>query len=106
MMKRTTIFADINLINEVKEISKEENRSVAEIIREAIRELAIEHIDINDLRRCIEILKRYQNLNIDFVDASIIAISERLKVFKLLTTDRRHFSVIKPRHGEAFILLP
>jgi len=36
-MKRTTIFADDNLINEIKEISKEENRSVAEIIREAMQ---------------------------------------------------------------------
>lgn len=35
-MKRTTIFADANLINEIKEISKEENKSVAEVIREAM----------------------------------------------------------------------
>lgn len=36
-MRRTTIFADDNLINEIKEISKDENRSVAEIIREAMQ---------------------------------------------------------------------
>lgn len=36
-MKRTTIFADDDLINGIKEISKEENRSVAEIIREAMQ---------------------------------------------------------------------
>jgi metal-responsive CopG/Arc/MetJ family transcriptional regulator len=36
LMKRTTIFADEDLINEIKEISKEENRSVAEIMREAM----------------------------------------------------------------------
>lgn len=36
-MRRTTIFADDTLINEIKEISKEENRSVAEIIREAMQ---------------------------------------------------------------------
>jgi len=35
-MKRTTIFADTDLMNEIKEISKEENRSMAEVIREAI----------------------------------------------------------------------
>lgn len=35
-MKRTTIFADDNLIKEIKEISKEENRSAAEIIRDAM----------------------------------------------------------------------
>lgn len=36
-MKRTTIFADEDLINEIKEISKEENRSIAEIMREAMQ---------------------------------------------------------------------
>jgi metal-responsive CopG/Arc/MetJ family transcriptional regulator len=36
-MRRTTIFADDSLINEIKEISKEENRSVADILREAMQ---------------------------------------------------------------------
>ncbi len=35
-MKRTTIFADENLIRELKEISQEENKSMAETVREAI----------------------------------------------------------------------
>jgi metal-responsive CopG/Arc/MetJ family transcriptional regulator len=35
-MKRTTIFVDGELINEIKEVSKEENKSMAEIIREAM----------------------------------------------------------------------
>jgi metal-responsive CopG/Arc/MetJ family transcriptional regulator len=35
-MKRTTIFADDNLIKEIKEISKEQNKSAAEIIRDAM----------------------------------------------------------------------
>lgn len=36
-MKRTTIFADDSLFNEIKDISKEENRSVADVIREALK---------------------------------------------------------------------
>lgn len=35
-MKRTTIFADENLIEELKELSREEKRSVADIVREAL----------------------------------------------------------------------
>jgi metal-responsive CopG/Arc/MetJ family transcriptional regulator len=35
-MKRTTIFADDGLLNELKSLSVEENRSVAEIVREAM----------------------------------------------------------------------
>lgn len=36
-MRRTTIFADDNLIDEIREISKEEKRSVAEVVREAMQ---------------------------------------------------------------------
>ncbi len=35
-MKRTTIFADEDLIKELKDISREENKSVAEVMREAM----------------------------------------------------------------------
>jgi len=37
-MKRTTIFADDDLLNELKEISRQENKSVAEIVRTAMQE--------------------------------------------------------------------
>lgn len=37
-MKRTTIFADDEVLTELKEFSKENGRSVAEIVREAIVE--------------------------------------------------------------------
>jgi predicted transcriptional regulator len=35
-MKRTTIFADDELLNEIKELARDEHRSSAELIREAI----------------------------------------------------------------------
>jgi hypothetical protein len=70
------------------------------------RELLTEHFNIHDLKRSVEILKKYKNLNIGFVDASIVAISERLGIPKILTADRRHFSAIQPKHCAAFTLLP
>lgn len=38
-MKRTTIFADDELLFELKELSKEEGKSVAELVREALEGL-------------------------------------------------------------------
>lgn len=70
------------------------------------RELLTEHFNIHDLKRSGEILKKYRDLNIGFVDASIVAISERLGISKILTADRRHFSAIQPGHCAAFTLLP
>ncbi len=70
------------------------------------RELVVEHFNFDDLERCIALLKKYDDLNLGFVDVSVTAISERLKICKLMTTDRRHFSALKPKHCDAFILLP
>ena len=70
------------------------------------KELNVEHFRDSDLVRSEEVLKKYKDQNIGFVDALIIAISERLKIRHILTTDRRHFSVIHPNHCEKFILLP
>ena len=36
-MKRTTIFADENLLSEIREISVREKKSVAEVMREAMQ---------------------------------------------------------------------
>lgn len=37
-MKRTTIFANDTLINEFKDLAREENRSVADMVREAMEQ--------------------------------------------------------------------
>lgn len=39
LMKRTTIFAEDDLLIELKELSKEEGKSVAELVREALERL-------------------------------------------------------------------
>lgn len=70
------------------------------------RELMVEHITHGDFIRCAELLRTHDDLNIGMVDASVVAIAERLKISHILTTDRRHFSVIKPKHCKAFVLLP
>ena len=59
-----------------------------------------------DYRRAAEILRKYNDANIDFVDDCIVAIAERLNITKILTVDRRHFGVFKPRHCKAFEILP
>lgn len=59
-----------------------------------------------DLARSSQILAEYADLRIDFVDTTIIAVAERLKVTRILTLDRRHFRVIRPLHCPTFTLLP
>jgi predicted nucleic acid-binding protein len=59
-----------------------------------------------DHRRVSELCDRYADADIGFVDAAVLAITERLDEPKLATLDRRHFSGLRPRHVEALRLLP
>jgi uncharacterized protein len=60
----------------------------------------------SDLERAAELLEQYQDAKLDFVDATIVATAERLNVRRILTLDRRHFEMIRPRHCAAFEILP
>jgi predicted nucleic acid-binding protein len=51
-----------------------------------------------------DVLRQYGNIG--FVDATVVAIAERLELASIATTDRRHFSRIRPAHAEAFTRLP
>jgi predicted nucleic acid-binding protein len=68
--------------------------------------LTIAHFITDDLTRCVALLKTCDDAAIGFVDASVAAIAERLKITTILTTDRRHFSIIKGKDGNPYTLLP
>ena len=70
----------------------------------AAGELEVEDLRRTDLTRCSEVMRRYPEIG--FVDASIVAIAERLKIESIATTDRRHFQSVKPKHTKAFNLVP
>ncbi|MGH3713552.1 MAG: type II toxin-antitoxin system VapC family toxin [Micromonosporaceae bacterium] len=59
-----------------------------------------------DWRRIAQLVARYRDLPLGIVDASVIACAERRGVTTIATVDRRDFSVVRPRHVEAFELLP
>ena len=53
-----------------------------------------------------ELVEEYGDFPLGGTDASVIALAERLETSLLLTLDRRHFLAVRPRHCEAFELLP
>ena len=69
-------------------------------------ELGWEFLSTADFPRIVELMRQYADSNIGFVDASIVAIAERLNIRRILTLDRRHFGVIRPRHCPALDILP
>lgn len=59
-----------------------------------------------DLRRCRQLQEQYRDLGLGIVDASVIALAERLDEPKIATLDQRHFRAVRPANVAAFELLP
>lgn len=67
---------------------------------------AIEAPTAADRRRALELVEKYRDARLGYVDATTIAIAERLKDSRVATFDRRDFSLVRPRHVDAFEILP
>lgn len=63
-------------------------------------------LELADYLRAEELVLRYADLPLGAVDASVVAVAERLGITEVATLDRRHFSVVRPNHVDAFRLLP
>lgn len=62
--------------------------------------------DDRELQRAAELEVKYADLGLGFVDASIVAACETLGETKVATLDRRHLSVVRPRHCDALTIVP
>jgi uncharacterized protein len=67
---------------------------------------AVEPVAAGDWLRIAELVARYRELPLGAVDAAVVTTAERLGLNEIMTVDRRHFSIVRPRHIEAFTLLP
>jgi predicted nucleic acid-binding protein len=68
--------------------------------------LDIEGPSSEDFVRMAELVEQYADFPLGGTDASVVAIAERLDAAIVVTLDRRHFAAVRPRHREAFELLP
>jgi predicted nucleic acid-binding protein len=59
-----------------------------------------------DLTRCRDLQTQHDDQSLGVVDASVLALLERLGEDKLATLDHRHFALLRPSHVEALRLLP
>ena len=68
--------------------------------------LRIEAPEEVDRVRAAEIVAKYRELELGYVDAIVVALAEKLDQRRIATVDRRHFSVVRPRHVASFELVP
>jgi uncharacterized protein len=69
-------------------------------------ELDLVAVTAADLQRMADLVRQYADLPLGAVDASVIAVAERLNVNEIATLDLRHFTVVRPAHVESLTLLP
>jgi uncharacterized protein len=86
----------------------EERPDIEAAFLESIAAGEFEHVTLTpaDLTRMAELVRTYASLPLGAVDASVVAIAERLKLTDVATLDRRHFAVVRPQHVNALNLLP
>lgn len=68
--------------------------------------LSIVDLRLEDYARMAELVETYADFPLGTTDAAVIAVAERLGITEVATLDRRHFHAVRPRHADAFTLLP
>ena len=66
----------------------------------------VEDLQPQDYARLGELLVTYADLRLGFVDAAVLAVTERLGERRVATLDHRHFGVVRLAHTDALQLLP
>jgi uncharacterized protein (DUF1330 family) len=66
----------------------------------------VAEVEEGDISRIAELVEQHVSLPLGIVDAAVITIAERLNLSAVATVDRKHFSVVRPRHVSAFRLPP
>ncbi len=67
--------------------------------------LAIQAVGADDFEQIGAIMERYEDRDIDFADASLIWLADRLNSTAVLTVDRRDFEVYRLSNGKAFQII-
>jgi predicted nucleic acid-binding protein len=68
-------------------------------------DLILEHPLQRDLQRMAELMDRYADQPMDFADASLVAIAERLGLERIVTVDRKDFSVYRLFDRKPFVIV-
>ena len=107
--RRQAVIVPITVLTEVDYlVSQRAGPGVAADLIERVTasDLHVEHLIAEDFPRIVDLMRQYADNRIGFVDASVVAVAERLGIRMVLTLDRRHFGVIRPRHCASLDILP
>ena len=62
--------------------------------------------DSSHIHRINKLMKKYNDLPMDFADASIVVLAEEKGITTIFTLDKKHFRLYRTKHGKSFHLIP
>jgi predicted nucleic acid-binding protein len=68
-------------------------------------DLIVEHPTQHDLGRMADLMSRYVDRPMDFADASLVAVAERLGLDRIVTLDRTDFSIYRLNDRKPFVIV-
>ena len=100
------VLAEVALVEVTYMLERLSGRnSVEEFFQDLlVNQPKLAHLDYDDYKNVHIIRQQYPQF--DFVDACIMALSERLEIQAICTFDRRDFSQYRPSHWDFLELLP
>ena len=94
------------VLAEVDYFLRRERRAMQMFMRDVVRgAFTYAPPTADHLARAMEADRRYADLGLGLIDASLVALAEALDVRRLATRDVRHFSAVRLRNGRSFELV-
>lgn len=99
----STVAAEVGYLLDHYSGPAEESRFLRSV---AGGDFELVELTVDDYTRMAELVDQYADVRLGTTDASVIALTERLRITEVATVDRRHFPIVRPRHTTALTLLP
>ncbi len=103
------IYVPVTVLPEVDYLAtKYLGERVARSFLEDLTDGYFTYLDINleNINKANKLMKRYQDLPLGFVDASLVILAEYHQIKQILTLDRRHFNLIQSERMNYLEILP
>jgi uncharacterized protein len=68
--------------------------------------LALLPLDLLDVPRIRELMRKYQDVPMDFPDAALVHVAERQRIQTIFTVDRRDFAIYRLRDRGRLTIIP
>jgi len=111
LTQASAVIVPALVLTEVDYFLRDERPAMRKLVAELLDPATtyeLEPVIPTDLVRALEIDAKFANLGLGLVDATVATVAERRKQYRILTTDRTHFSAIRvgQHYREAFTLVP